>query len=95
MNETIDAIIEASDSTFSIIIIGIGDADFSEMNALDADDKSLCSSRGKTKKRNIVQFHQFSERDYRDLTAEVLAKIPRQVHEFHKSKGINLSCSGY
>lgn len=39
----------------SIIIIGIGNADFSEMDALDSD-KQLLSYNGQTASRDIVQF---------------------------------------
>lgn len=36
--ETRDAIVEASDLPMSIIIIGVGSADFSAMDRLDSDD---------------------------------------------------------
>ena len=38
MNETINVIVDASFLPISIIIIGIGYADFTNMNILDADD---------------------------------------------------------
>jgi hypothetical protein len=38
----------------SIIIIGIGDGDFSQMEKLDADDEPLVSSNGEKMKRDIV-----------------------------------------
>lgn len=49
------ALIDASFQPLSIIIVGIGNADFSEMYKLDSDDK-LLSLNGKTASRDIVQF---------------------------------------
>ena len=39
MEQTIHTIIEASELPMSIIIVGVGEADFSDMERLDADDK--------------------------------------------------------
>lgn len=42
MKETISSIVEAShNDPLSIIIVGIGDANFDDMQTLDSDDKSL------------------------------------------------------
>ena len=43
--ETIDQIVIASDLPLSIIIVGVGDADFSSMEALDADKVPLMHSK--------------------------------------------------
>ena len=53
-------IIEASELPMSIIIIGIGDADFADMDRLDADD-ALLSIGSRVAKRDIVQFVPFRE----------------------------------
>jgi hypothetical protein len=55
---TIDKIIEASyTSATSIIIIGVGNADFKKMEIIDGDDHVLTSSDGlRTVRRDIVQF---------------------------------------
>jgi hypothetical protein len=55
MEETKAAIIAASALPISIIIIGVGSADFSGMEALDSD-KGLLAAGGKTAERDIVQF---------------------------------------
>lgn len=47
--------IAASQQPMSVIIIGVGDADFSAMDALDSD-KELLSYGGQTAIRDIVQF---------------------------------------
>ena len=39
MRDTIDWIVEGSELPLSVIIVGIGSADFSLMDALDSDDK--------------------------------------------------------
>ena len=44
MRETIDLIVEASELPLSVIIIGIGDADFKNMEILDADEFELTDS---------------------------------------------------
>lgn len=38
MDETVAAIVEASYLPISLIIVGVGDADFDQMNFLDCDD---------------------------------------------------------
>ena len=45
MENTIDAIIEGSVLPLSIIIVGIGQADFDQMDALDGDVNPLFSRR--------------------------------------------------
>ena len=55
METTKTAIIRASDQPMSIIIVGVGSANFSSMDALDSD-KQLVSGGGKTSKRDNVQF---------------------------------------
>lgn len=49
------AIIEASSDPISIVIVGVGGADFSQMHQLDSDDALLTHNR-KTASRDIVQF---------------------------------------
>ena len=90
MVETIDAIVIATDAPLSIIIVGVGNADFSLMNQLDADETPLRSSNGIVMKRDIVQFVPFrsflNSQGY-SLAAEVLAEVPSQVDEFCRSHG--------
>jgi len=54
MRETKDLIVECSNYPLSIIIVGIGNADFSNMVALDGDDEVLRDSRGNPTLRDIV-----------------------------------------
>ena len=53
MNETKQHIVNLSKLPCSIIIVGIGDADFSSMEVLDGDGGRL-SANGKKVKRDIV-----------------------------------------
>ena len=94
MSQTCDKIVEASYLPLSIIIVGIGNADFSLMDILDGDKYPLKNSRGELRKRDIVQFVKFEDFkrqnaiDYgTDLTEEVLKEIPTQVEEYYEKCG--------
>jgi hypothetical protein len=63
--ETVNAIVHASSLPMSLIIVGVGGADFSLMNFLDGDDGALKSSSGHRAKRDIVQFVPF--RDFKQV----------------------------
>eukprot|EP00474_Spongospora_subterranea_P003146 CRZ03604.1 hypothetical protein [Spongospora subterranea] len=87
---TIGKLIEASDKPLSIIIIGVGNADFTDMHFLDSDDR-LLEQDGKVAKRDIVQFVEMKSirrSATGRLAAEVLAEVPDQVVSFMKLKGI-------
>jgi vacuolar-type H+-ATPase subunit F/Vma7 len=90
LQDTIDHIVETSNSPLSIVIVGIGSANFSAMDKLDADVHPLRSRGGHLMQRDIVQFVpfcDFANRDPSALAAEVLAEIPDQAIEFCKSAG--------
>ncbi|XP_057213349.1 copine-5 isoform X1 [Triplophysa rosa] len=96
MAQTKEAIVNAAKLPMSIIIVGVGQAEFDAMVELDGDDVRI-SSRGKLAERDIVQFVPF--RDYMDRTGnhvlsmarlakDVLAEIPEQLILYMKSRGI-------
>ena len=90
MQQIIDAIVDASFSALSIIIIGVGNADFSAMDDLDCDDGLLRSSSGRTAQRDIVQFvpmNKFKNDPIR-LAEEVLAEVPEQVQQWARFNNI-------
>lgn len=62
LQKTIDEIVRGSRLPLSIVIVGVGSADFGAMDVLDADDKPLYSDRFKSyMARDIVQFVPFEE----------------------------------
>ncbi|KAJ8047872.1 Copine-8 [Holothuria leucospilota] len=98
MEMTKQSIIAASGLPLSIIIVGVGPADFDAMEELDSD-KHLLTFRGRTAERDIVQFVPF--RDYvggigsgnsqlsqARLAKDVLAEVPEQLISFMKKKGV-------
>ncbi|XP_029313216.1 copine-3-like isoform X2 [Cottoperca gobio] len=85
MDETRSAIVNASRLPMSIIIVGVGGADFSAMEFLDGDDGNLRSAAGEVAMRDIVQFvpfRQFQNAGTAALAQSVLAELPDQVASF-------------
>ncbi|KAJ8302122.1 hypothetical protein KUTeg_021109 [Tegillarca granosa] len=107
MHQTMQAIVNAASLPMSIIIVGVGDADFEAMNVLDGDEQRL-SYNGRYAERDIVQFvpfREFMNNHYGNnmqlsqaaLAKEVLAEIPDQFlsymnkHNFKPTKLANAS----
>ena len=91
MDDTINSLVEASYLPISVIIIGIGNADFSNMDVLDADDDPLFDKIGRRADRDLVQFVPFKEfkNDGKKLAEQVLEEVPRQIVEFYQHKNIS------
>ena len=91
IDDTIDQLVEASFLPLSVIIIGIGKADFSNMALLDADENPLFDSKGVKAVRDLVQFVPFLkyESNPQKLANEVLAEIPRQILEYYEFKNLD------
>ncbi|KAG8133748.1 hypothetical protein E2320_011508 [Naja naja] len=82
LDETRSAIVNASKLPMSIIIVGVGGADFSAMEFLDSDSGALRSRSGEAAIRDIVQFvpfRQFHNAPKEALAQSVLAEVPQQV----------------
>ncbi|XP_070848221.1 copine-8 [Chaetodon trifascialis] len=99
MAQTKESIVNASCLPMSIIIVGVGPAEFDAMIELDGDEIRI-SSRGRYAERDIVQFVPF--RDYIDRTGnhilsmarlakDVLAEIPDQFLSYMRTRGIKPS----
>ncbi|XP_056116377.1 copine-8 isoform X1 [Rhinichthys klamathensis goyatoka] len=99
MAQTKESIVNAACLPMSIIIVGVGPAEFDAMIELDGDEVRI-SSRGRYAERDIVQFVPF--RDYIDRTGnhilsmarlakDVLAEIPDQFLSYMKTRGIKPS----
>lgn len=80
----------------SIIIVGVGEADFTDMEILDGDDVRL-SFQGEKAERDIVQFvplSNFMQSTKRQiisqarLAQEVLREIPDQVTKYMRNRNI-------
>lgn len=80
----------AADLPFSIVIVGVGNSDFIQLERLDGDEQRLCSSDGTPCARDIVQFVQFHKHRYNptQLTREVLDEIPDQLVSYMRSRSI-------
>jgi vacuolar-type H+-ATPase subunit F/Vma7 len=96
MRETIDEIVECSKLPLSVIIVGIGDADFTNMGILDADDMTLMNSEGKEMKRDIVQFVEFNEvgGNTEVLAEKVLGEVPDQLVSYMQKNNIQPDTQG-
>jgi len=86
MEKSINAIVQGGKLPLSIIIVGVGNADFSNMDILDADDEPLRHSNGELMPRDIVQFVPFNEFRHEKglLAAETLREVPDQVTDYMK-----------
>ena len=79
MQPSIDQIVRASSMPLSIIIVGVGEADFKAMDQLDADETPLYSQKFRRHMdADIVQFVPF--REFQDnpmlLANETLTEVP-------------------
>ncbi|KAK9080585.1 hypothetical protein SSX86_000343 [Deinandra increscens subsp. villosa] len=89
--ETIDAIVMASELPMSILIVGVGGADFKEMEILDADKgEKLHSSTGRIASRDIVQFVPFRDVQGGEMSVvqSLLAELPSQFLTYMRNNGI-------
>lgn len=84
MEDTKRSIVAAASLPMSIIIVGVGNEDFSAMEELDGDERRLCAG-GRACERDIVQFvelRRFAGHgtwSKEALGASVLAELPSQV----------------
>ncbi len=89
MEQTINCLIKSAQLPLSVIIIGVGKADFTNMIILDGDD-GLFNSEGVKAERDLVQFVPFREFQGNSelLAKRVLEEIPTQVVEYYTSMNI-------
>ncbi|XP_042333062.1 copine-4 isoform X1 [Sceloporus undulatus] len=95
MADTREAIVHASHLPMSVIIVGVGNADFSDMQMLDGDDGILRSPKGEPVLRDIVQFvpfRNFKHASPAALAKSVLAEVPNQVVDYYNGKAIKPKC---
>ena len=100
MDETIRMIVRGADAPLSILIVGVGNEDFgnmevakecsSEIQILDGDDERL-SYNGKIASRDIVQFvptREMINRSLEEMAKSLLEEIPGQVTDYMHTEGI-------
>ena len=91
MKETTKLLVDCASLPLSVIIIGIGDADFSMMVTLDGDDIPLTDCDGRVTERDLVQFVEYEKfkkkGNITELNEEVLKEIPRQIEEYYANFG--------
>ena len=91
MPNTVDTIVAASGLPLSIVIGGVGKANFDYMRYLDSDDTLLTTSDEVKAKRDIVQFvnlSEFTNKTAGQLATHTLAEIPAQFLSYMQINGI-------
>lgn len=83
VQETKQYLMAASGEPLSVVIVGIGEADFTGMEFLDSFDPKTEQGRDITK---FVRFNDY--KSYNALTEAVLDEIPDQLVDFYYDKGI-------
>jgi hypothetical protein len=80
MEQTKSLLVEASKLLISVIIVGIGNANFDNMMELNSNDNLLKDNKGNQCIRDIVQFVKFNEyKSGEKLAQTVLEQIPDHI----------------
>ncbi|KRX04637.1 C2 domain [Pseudocohnilembus persalinus] len=93
---TLDEIVEASEYPLTIIIVGIGDEDFTQLKELlepQKPNKYLYSKKlGKQAIRNNVHFFVYKDynKNMQTLARECMRKLPRQFIEYMEMKNMKV-----
>lgn len=93
MKVTVSKIVAASSLPLSILIVGVGDTDFGNMEYLDGDKHPLVSESGENAVRpDIVQFvpiREYMDKDPLALTKALLEELPSQFLQYMKINNLN------
>ncbi|KAG9395506.1 Copine [Carpediemonas membranifera] len=86
VQNSIRAVVAAGKTPMSIIIVGVGREDFTQMEVLDADEEPLITDSGERMVRDIVQFvpMRHVSRSQQMVAAETLQELPRQVVDWYE-----------
>uniref|UniRef100_A0A1J3CEM3 Protein BONZAI 2 n=1 Tax=Noccaea caerulescens TaxID=107243 RepID=A0A1J3CEM3_NOCCA len=96
LQETKDSLVNASDLPLSILIVGVGGADYKEMEVLDGDKgERLESSSGRVASRDIVQFVALRDMQYGEVSVveALLAELPSQFLAYMRNRNITPTSS--
>ena len=90
MNQTRDIICQNANLPISIVIVGIGNSEFENMNTLDGDG-GLFNTQGVKCPRDIVQFVPYRKYNGNPtmLCQELLKEIPSQICQYMNMIGKN------
>ena len=82
--ETANVIVEATRRPLSVIIVGVGFENFTNMEKLDGDQKALANSKGIKAVRDIVQFVRFRSFKHQisQFIEKALEEIPAQIMKY-------------
>ncbi|KAL7191606.1 hypothetical protein ACSBR2_023644 [Camellia fascicularis] len=92
LQETKEALVKASDLPLSILIVGVGGADFKEMEILDTDKgERLESSNGHVASRDTVQFVPMRDVQSGEFSVvqSLLAELPSQFLTYMRTRVLN------
>ncbi|XP_072521781.1 copine-1 isoform X3 [Salminus brasiliensis] len=92
LDQTKQAIVNSSKLPMSIIIVGVGEADFKAMEVLDGDNGVLKAPTGEPVARDIVQFvpfKNFASAPRESLAQTVLAEVPNQLVSYFKMRNLS------
>ena len=89
MDKVINLLCIAATLPLSVIIVGVGNADFTNMVKLDGDG-GLYNSQGQKALRDIVQFVPFRDVKFNPdmLAKELLAELPSQLIQYMMNMGL-------
>ncbi|KAF6169699.1 hypothetical protein GIB67_004091 [Kingdonia uniflora] len=89
LQETKEALVKAADLPISILVVGVGGADYKEMEVLDADkEERLENSYGQVASRHIVQFVPFRDVQSGDVSIlqSLLVELQVQFLQYMRTK---------
>jgi hypothetical protein len=92
MEQTVAKLVQGSKLPLSVVIVGVGSADFSSMENLDGDGVGgkLRATNGAVATRDVVQFVPFNRTagTPESIARETLAEIPAQLCAYFRSQNI-------
>ena len=92
LNNTINALVQARNYPLSVIIIGVGNGPFKDMQALSGNNQPLYNSVNNKMRNNIVTFIPFNKYKNNNginlLQEKIWEKIPQQISQYFQNKNI-------
>lgn len=89
--EMIDQIVESSNHAVSLIIIGIGNGDFSKFEIINDHDVVLVNSEGREVKRRNTQFIMYEDKevDFKTKVTKSIQNVQLEIEEYCRIVGFN------